>query len=137
MSTTLRLTAALAILVAGAVHLDLWAAGGYRAIHVIGPLFLVNVVSAAVIAALLLAWGGVLVELAGVAYAVGTLLAFFASVYSGLFGFVESLDGTPQVIAALAEASAAMLLLLCVGEHATGRALARQRHVLRDEPYNS
>ena len=107
----LRPAAALAILVAGAVHLDAWLAHGYRAIDVIGPLFLVNAVSAALIAGLLLVRGGRLASLAGIAYAGGTLAAFFASVYLGLFGFTEVLDGTPQLVAALAEAAAAMLLL--------------------------
>lgn len=113
-SHTLRQMAALAILVAGAVHLDLWITHGYDAIHVIGPLFLVNAVSAALIAAALLVRGGVLLALGGIAYAAGTLAAFFVSVYVGLFGFVEVLDGTPQIVAALAEASAIMLLLLSV-----------------------
>jgi len=43
---------------------------------------------------------------------VSTLAAFFVSVYYGLFGFGETLAGTPQLIAALAEATAIALFAL-------------------------
>lgn len=101
-----RRVAALAILVAGAVHLHLWLSAGYRSIHAIGPLFLVNALSAAVIASLLLVRGGALVSLVAVGYALSTLAAFFLSVYVGLFGFVEVLGGTPQIVAGVAELTA-------------------------------
>jgi len=108
----LRRLAAIAILVAGGTHFDLWLDHGYRSVHVIGPLFLLNVVSAAVIAALLLWRGAAPVQLIGLGYAASTLAAFFVSVYYGLFGFGETLAGTPQMIAALAEATAIALLAL-------------------------
>jgi len=92
--------------------------------HVVGPLFLVNAVSAAVIATLLLWRGGALVQLVGLGYAVTTLTAFYVSVYDGLFGFIEALNGTPQMIAALAEATAIALLALLL---ARSRASARNR----------
>jgi hypothetical protein len=120
----LRRLAALAILVAGGVHLDLWLRHGYRAVHVIGPLFLINGIAAALIATLLAWRAAALIELAGLGYAVSTLAAFFVSVYHGLFGFVEALNGTPQTIAALAEATALVLLTI---------ALARS-HVSTDNP---
>jgi len=118
----IRRSAALAIIVAGAVHLDLWAANGYRSLHVIGPLFLVNAASAAVIAVLLLVRGGTLTELAGLGYAAGTLAAFFLSVYVGLFGFVEVLYGTAQVVAAVAELAAIVLTLVLLVRHRVGQA---------------
>ena len=43
--------AALAILAAGGVHLDLWLWHGYRSLHVIGTLFLLNAIAAAAIGA--------------------------------------------------------------------------------------
>jgi hypothetical protein len=95
--------AALAILVAGAVHLYLWADAGYRSIHVIGPLFLLNGISAAAIALLLLVWPRTLAALLGLGYAATTLAAFLASVYIGLFGFTEVLNGTAQLVAGIAE----------------------------------
>lgn len=108
----IRRAAALAIVIAGAVHLHLWLSAGYRSIHVIGPLFLVNAISAAAIVTLLLLRGGALLELVALGYALSTLAAFFLSVYAGLFGFVEVLNGTPQIVAALAEVAAALLLAL-------------------------
>ena len=44
---------ALAIVVIGAVHLELWAWHGYRNVHIIGPLFLLNAIGAAGLAVLL------------------------------------------------------------------------------------
>ena len=85
--------------------------------------------SAALIGGLLLARGGPLPVLAGIAYAAGTLAAFFASVYAGLFRFVEALNGTPQMTAALAEASTFMLLLLSLAyERASPTRLAVKEH---------
>src|SRR2546430_11705674 len=120
----IRRLAALAILVAG-VHLDLWLFQGYRSIHVIGPLFLLNAAAAAVVAALLLARGGTLVELTGLAYAAGTLAAFLVSVYHGLFGFLEVLNGTPQLLAAATEAIAIGLLLFTLAHARGGVTLGR------------
>jgi len=73
--------AAIAILVAGGVHSDLWLEHGYRETHVIGPLF-----------------------------ATTTLAAFFFSVYHGLFGYVESLRGPWQEAAGGVELAALALL---------------------------
>src|SRR5579871_508810 len=54
--------AAVAILVTGAVHLELWLWHGYRGIPTVGTLFLLNAISAAVIAVGLLWRGGWLLE---------------------------------------------------------------------------
>ena len=130
-ATAARSLAALAILAAGAVHFDLWIAQGYRSIHVIGPLFLVNAATAALIAVLLLWQGGVLVALAGLAYAVGTLAAFLISVYVGLFGFVEVLDGTAQLVASTAEIAAIMLIGVYLLSSLSGARLVRVLRVFR------
>jgi hypothetical protein len=114
--------AALAVLVAGAVHLDLWAAQGYRSLHVIGPLFLLNGIAAAAIALLLVARPGPLTAALGLGYAAATLTAFFVSVYAGLFGFKEALAGTAQTVAGAAELAAAVLCLFAL-------APSRRRHV--------
>ena len=107
---TLCLLAAIAILVTGAVHLELWLWHGYRGIPTVGTLFLLNAISAAVIAVGLIWRGGRLIELAGLGYAATTLAAFFISVYHGLFGFIDTLHGTPQAVAGFAEAAAIVLL---------------------------
>lgn len=123
-SITCRL-AAVAILTAGAVHFDLWVAGGYRAIHVIGPLFLANTIAAVVIAAALLARPGLLTATAGLLYAASTLGAFLLSVYVGLFGFTEVLVGTTQLVAGIAELTAIALLVPAVATGWRSRLYAR------------
>jgi hypothetical protein len=107
---TLCYLGAAAILVTGAVHLELWLWHGYRGIPTVGTLFLLNAISASVIAVGLVLRGGWLLELAGLGYAAATLAAFFISVYHGLFGFVDTIHGTPQAVAGIAEASAIVLL---------------------------
>jgi hypothetical protein len=105
-----RLVAALAVLTAGAVHLYLWAADGYRSIHVIGPLFLLNGVAAAVIGLGLVATRAGAVVLSGIAYAAATLVAFAISATSGLFGWKETWSGSAQAVAGFAELAALVLL---------------------------
>ncbi len=107
---TLSRLAAVAILVTGGVHLELWLWHGYRGIPTVGTLFLLNAISAAVIAIGLVWPGGWLFELTGLGYAATTLAAFLISVYRGLFGFIDTLHGTPQAVAGISEAAAIVLL---------------------------
>jgi len=111
-----RVAAGLAILTAGAVHLWLYAHDDYSAIHVIGPLFLVNGIAAAAIGGLLLFTGAALVLLAGLGYALATLVAFVISATSGLFGWIESWSGTSQAVAGFTELAALVLLLALLGK---------------------
>jgi hypothetical protein len=105
-----RWIAAAAILISGAEHFRLWWSNDYRLIHIIGPLFLLNAIAGLVIA-ILLAWrANPLFELAGLGFAVATLGAFFISVYAGLFGFQEALNGSSQLIAGIAEGVAIVIL---------------------------
>jgi hypothetical protein len=105
-----RWIAAAAILISGAEHFRLWWSNDYRLIHIIGPLFLLNAIAGLVIA-ILLAWrANPLFELAGLGFAVATLGAFFISVYAGLFGFQEALNGSAQLIAGIAEGVAIVIL---------------------------
>ncbi len=95
------------------LHLHLWDLG-YRYIHVIGPLFLVNAVAGfAVALALLVVPGRLLpwIALAGGLLALGTLGGLVLSTTTGLFGFEETWQATdvPQSVAV--EAAAAVLLL--------------------------
>ena len=115
---TLCRLAALAVLVIGAIHLDLWLRQGYRNVHVIGPLFLANAVAAAAIAIVLALRGGPGVELAGLVFAASTLAAFLISVYHGLFGFVATLHGTAQTVSLVAEAAAIVLLCAALARRA-------------------
>lgn len=110
---------ALAIVVIGAVHLELWAWHGYRHVPTIGPLFLLNAIGAAGLAVLLAARGGLLAELGGLGFAVSTLTAYLVSIYHGLFGFVETPHGTPQHVSLAAEIAAIVLLTTAVALRVT------------------
>src|SRR6201999_1579915 len=117
-----RLLGALSILGVGAVHLQQYSGNGYSTVPTIGTLFLLNAISAGVVGfALLLplqrllgrlrgdAAVGIL-ALAGVAIAVGSLVALFISETGTLFGFSEGGYDAPIVIAIVTEAIAALLL---------------------------
>jgi hypothetical protein len=101
---------AVAVVVIGAVHLELWAWHGYRNVPTIGPLFLLNAIGAAGLAVLLAVRAGLLAELGGLGFAASTLAAYLISVYHGLFGFIETPNGTPQHVSLAAEIAAGVLL---------------------------
>jgi hypothetical protein len=119
---TMRRLGAIAILAVGAVHLQEYLGGGYRSIPTIGPLFLLNAVSSAVVAVGLLAplerifhqrraeLASGLLAAAGLAIAVGSLVALFVSENGTLFGFSEAGYGTAIVLAIIAEALSVVLL---------------------------
>jgi predicted lipoprotein with Yx(FWY)xxD motif len=78
-----------ALLVAsGAIHLDLYLTG-YRTIPTIGPLFLLQVIAAFVLAAAILVTGNWVAEAAGALFAVSVLGGYLLSLWVGLFGFTE------------------------------------------------
>lgn len=116
-----RFVGALSILGVGAVHLQQYATG-YSAIPTIGPLFLLNAISAGVVGfGLLLPLERMLgpsrgngalgvLALAGVAIALGSLLALFISETGTLFGFSEDGYRAAIVIAIAIEAVATVLL---------------------------
>ncbi|MER5619351.1 hypothetical protein [Streptomyces sp. NPDC002215] len=74
---------------------------GYRFIHVIGPLFLLQASAAFAVAALLLLAAPLLLRIAA-AIAIGALAGFAASRTIGLFGFTErGLQPAPQALLSL------------------------------------
>jgi predicted lipoprotein with Yx(FWY)xxD motif len=78
-----------ALLVAsGAIHLDLYLTG-YRTIPTIGPLFLLQVIAAFVLAAAILVTGNWVAEASGALFAVSVLGGYLLSLWVGLFGFTE------------------------------------------------
>ena len=117
-----RLLGALSILGVGAVHLQQYTDNGYSTVPTIGTLFLLNAIGAAVVGFGLLApWKRVLgrrrgnaavgiLALAGVAIAVGSLVALFISETGTLFGFSEGGYRSVIVIAIAVEAVATVLL---------------------------
>jgi plastocyanin len=108
----LRIAAAIALVIGGLVHLQLYFEG-YRSIDKIGPSFLLNAIASAVVAAVLVARKEWVVRLAGVGVAAGTIGAFILSRQGkGLFDFrEEGLRPSPQAIIALLVEIAALVLL--------------------------
>ena len=134
----MRLLGALAVLGIGAVHLQRYFGADYRSIPTIGPLFMLNAISAGIVAIGLLlpiertlppraapVWLGSLAS-SGVAIGAGSLAALFISENGGLFGFHETGHGTPILLAIIAE-SATILLLAPVAAACFARALAERR----------
>ncbi len=84
----LRVAGAALLVATAAIHLDLYLTG-YRTIPTIGWLFLLQVISASVLAAAVLVSGSRLVSAAGAVFAVTTLGGYILSLWVGLFGFTE------------------------------------------------
>lgn len=125
--TTLCRLAALAVLVIGAIHFELWLRQGYRDVHVIGPLFFANAVAAVLIAVVLVFRAGPGVELAALVFASSTLAAFLISVYHGLFGFVATRHGSAQTVSLMAEGAAILLLSAALARRTYRDRLRRKR----------
>jgi hypothetical protein len=117
-----RYLGALSILGVGAVHLQQYIGNGYSTVPTIGTLFLLNTICAGVVGfGLLLPLERMLgrrsgatslgvLALAGVAIALGSLVALFISENGTLFGFAEHGYRSVIVIAIVVEAVAAVLL---------------------------
>lgn len=116
-----RLLGALSVLGVGAVHVQQYAIG-YSTVPTIGTLFLLNAIGAGVVGfGLLVPWQRLLddrrsnaavaaLSLAGLAIAVGSLIALFISESGTLFGFSEDGYRSVIVIAIAVEAAATVLL---------------------------
>lgn len=111
----LRKVAAAAVLVSVAVHGWLWL-DGMRDVRVIGPAFLVNVVSGIVIAALLVRWRHWLPAGLTACFGLTTLGAFTLASTIGLFSTHEKWQGVYVFAAASAELVAVVLGLALVLE---------------------
>src|ERR1700730_10922729 len=98
------------LVAAGAIHLDLYLTG-YRTIPTIGPLFLLQVIAAFVLAAAVLVTGNWLVDLAGAGFAVSTLGGYLLSLWVGLFGFTE-VRTTAGIVAGIIDVAAFAALAL-------------------------
>ena len=94
----------------GGIHFHLWATG-YNAIPKIGPLFLAQSISAFVLAAWLVIRPSLLVAVAALGLAAGTIAGFLVTVWVGLFGFTDSFSA-PYSSVALTAASVAVAVLV-------------------------
>jgi hypothetical protein len=105
------------LVTSGAIHLDLWNIA-YRHVHVLGPLFLLQVISAFVIAVGLLATRHILAVAAALGLVVGTIIGFILVLTVGLFGFkLPFISGEAwttlvvEIVATITLAATGMLLL--------------------------
>ena len=96
-----RLAAATFVTVGGLVHPELWRSG-YRGIPSIGEVFVAHVVASALVAGAVLVRTDRRVLAAGVALAVGSLAAGFASRTVGLLGLTERVWTDDAVLATTA-----------------------------------
>ena len=114
-ATGVRGLIAVATAVTGFVHANLYVDGGYRAIHVVGPSFLLLSSGAFAVAALLLISGSPVLRLGAAAVAAGALGGFVMSRTAGVFGFTErGLQPAPQALVSLISELSALALLLCL-----------------------
>jgi predicted lipoprotein with Yx(FWY)xxD motif len=124
----LRVAGAGLLIATAAIHLDLYLTG-YRTIPTIGWLFLLQVITGFLLAALVLATGSRLVAAAGAGFALSTLGGYLLSVQFGLFGFKE-VRTTAGIVAGLLEV-AAFAALAALALMPSRRAAAR---MARAEP---
>src|SRR5215472_17548876 len=100
----LRLAGAGLLIAIASVHLDLYLTG-FRNIHIIGWLFLFQVIAAYGLAVIVLVSGSRLAAAAGGLFALSTLGGYLLSVWVGLFGFRE-VRTTAGIVAGVLEVAA-------------------------------
>ena len=100
----LRLVGGGLLIATAAIHLDLYLTG-YRSIPTIGWLFLLQVIVAFALGALVLATGQWLAAAAGAAFALATLGGYLLTLWIGLFGFTE-VRTTAGIVAGVIEVAA-------------------------------
>lgn len=108
----------------GLIHLQVWL-DGYRAIPIIGPLFILNAVCSGVLAAALVTVPARLRSLVAIVtalFTVGTLMGLLVSLTVGLFGMHEVMQAPFVVTTLVVEtAGVVVLLLIAVLHHRTQR----------------
>ena len=106
----LRVAGAGLLAATGGIHLDLYLTG-YRSIPTIGWLFLLQVIAAFGLAAVVLVSGSRLAAAAGAGFALSTLGGYLLSVWIGLFGFTE-VRTTAGIVAGVIEVAAFAVLAI-------------------------
>ncbi|MFF4836607.1 hypothetical protein [Streptomyces sp. NPDC001315] len=111
LAPTLRSATAATLAAGGYIHAQLYI-DGYRFIHIIGPLFLLQAGASFALAALLLVGTAPLLRTAAAVVALGALGGFTASRTVGVFGFTEhGLQPEPQAVLSLLAETGTLLLL--------------------------
>ncbi len=106
----LGIAGAALLIASGAIHLDLYLTG-YRTVPTIGPLFLLQVIAAFVLAVAIPVTGSWLAAAAGALFAVSTLGGYLLSLWVGLFGFTE-VRTTAGMVAGIIDVAAFATLAL-------------------------
>jgi len=102
------------VLLSAVVHIDLWDQG-FRDIHTIGSLFLLNAIAGLAVGVAVLVWRSWLPAVAAVGFGAATVVAFWISVVHGLFGVKEAATGTSEVRAEFAECAAVVFGVTAAG----------------------
>lgn len=118
----LSLADAALLVTSGVIHLHFWQIA-YKDVHILGPLFLVQLIAAFVLALALIVTRHVLVVLAALGLMAGTIIGFILVRTGSLFGF--HLGFTSDLAAFVLVVEAAAVLLLTV----TGVVMLRPRAV--------
>jgi hypothetical protein len=93
------------------IHIKLWA-DGYKDIHIIGPLFLIQGIAIVLLAIPLVIWRSLLLQVAAAGALVATATGLLISINWGLFGMQESLSVPYVVLSLYVEFGGAAALLL-------------------------
>jgi len=96
------------LIASGSIHLDLYLTG-YNSIPTIGPLFLLQIIAAFLLAVAIPLTGLRLTYAAGAAFALGVLGGYLLSLKVGLFGFTE-VRTTAGIVAAIIDVAAFAVL---------------------------
>jgi hypothetical protein len=106
----LMVVAALLVASSGAIHLYLWDIA-YRHVDTLGPLFLLQFVSAVIVALALIVVRRGFVLAAALGLMVGTLVGFALVITTGLFGFKLGFVSGWATLSLVAESMAVVLLV--------------------------
>lgn len=111
-SIIMRLAIAVCLVGIGLVHEELYVDNGYRAIHVVGPSFLIASAGSFAVAALLVVSDALIIKLLAAALAAGALVGFVASRTIGIAGFIETgLQPAPQALLSILAEVAVLVLV--------------------------
>jgi len=122
----LRVTGAGLLIATGSIHLDLYLTG-YRTIPTIGWLFLLQLIAAFGLGAIVLAFPSRLVSAAGAGFAIATLGGYLLSLRIGLFGFRE-VRTTAGIAAGVIEVTTFIALAAFVLSSRAERRFRLRRH---------
>jgi hypothetical protein len=110
---------AAAVAASAIIHLHLWLQG-YKHIHLIGPLFLVQAVAGIALALVMLAYPRFVSAVAGALYLASTIGGLLVSATVGFFGFHDGLS-VPWATSSLVIEAAGLVVLVAAGAAMFGR----------------